>query len=104
MNIRLLGDRVIVRPIPREYIGAIELPQSLKDDFNVGGAKLFYVMLTGPGKKNRKGIVVPLEMSYGDRVYVHSYEKGQEVVGLPHGDVIIMADQVIMVLPKVESL
>lgn len=102
MNIQLLRDRVIVRPIPREQIGAIELPQSLKDDFNVGGAKLYWVMLTGPGRRNKKGVVIPLELAYGDRVWVHSYEKGQEVVGLPHGDVIITADQVLMVLPKVE--
>jgi co-chaperonin GroES (HSP10) len=102
MNIQLLRDHVIVRPIPREQIGLIELPESLKDDNNVGGAKLYWVMLAGPGKRNKKGIVIPLECEYGDRVWVHSYTKGVEVVGLPHGDVIITYDQILMVLPKVE--
>jgi len=102
MNIRLLGDRLIVRPIPREQVGLIELPPSLKDDNNVGGAKLYWVMLTGPGKRNKKGILIPIECEYGDRVWVHSYTKGVVDVNLPEGDMIIDADQILMVLPKVE--
>ena len=102
MNIRLLNDNLIVRPIPREQIGLIELPPSLADDNNVGGAKLYWVMLTGPGKRNKKGIVIPIECEYGDRVWVHSYTKGAHLVGLPEGDVIISADQILMVLPKGE--
>jgi co-chaperonin GroES (HSP10) len=102
LNIRLLGDRLIVRPIPREQIGLIELPQSLKDDNNVGGAKLYWVMVTGPGKRNKKGIVIPIEAQYGDRVWCHSYTKGVEDVNLPNGDMIITADQILMVLPRVE--
>ncbi len=102
MNIRLLHDNLIVRPIPREQIGLIQLPAFTKDDNNVGGAKLFWVMLTGPGKKNKKGIRIPIEAEYGDRVWVHSWTKGIVHAGLPHGDVIISADQILMVLPKGE--
>lgn len=97
-----MNDRVIVRRIPREKIGLIELPESLKDDNNTGGVKYYFVMLAGPGKRNKKGIVIPLEVGYGDRVAVHSYTKGTEDVNLPNGDMIITADQILMVLPKVE--
>jgi len=104
MNIRLLNDNVIVRPIPREQIGMIQLPEWTKDDNNVGGAKLYWVMAVGPGRRNKKGIVIPVECEYGDRVWVHSYTKGAEHVGLPEGDVIITADQILMVLPKAAPL
>jgi len=102
MTLRLLNDNIIVRPIAREKIGLIELPESLKDDNNVGGPKYYYVMLAGPGKRNKKGIVIPLEVEYGDRVIVQSYTKGVTHADLPDGDVIITADQILMVLPKVE--
>jgi co-chaperonin GroES (HSP10) len=100
VNIRLIGDRIIVRPIPREKIGVIELPESLKDDNNVGGPKVYWVMATGPGRRNKKGIRIPTEVEYGDRVICHSYTKGIEDVNLPNGDVIITADQILLALPK----
>jgi len=99
INIRLLGDRLIVRPIPFEQVGAIELPNNLKDD-HVNRPKLYWVMVTGPGRKNRKGVVIPIECQYGDRVILHSYTKGVEDVNLPHGDVIVTEDQILLVLPK----
>jgi len=103
MNIRLLGDRLIVRPIPREQIGMIQLPAFTKDDNNVGGAKLFWVMVAGPGKRNKKGVLIPVEAQYGDRVWCHSYTKGPMEANLPNGDMIITADQILMVLPRGEQ-
>ena len=100
MNLRLLHDNIIVRPIPREKIGVIELPESLKDDNNVGGPKVYWVMATGPGRRNKKGIRIPTEVEYGDRVICHSYTKGTQDVNLPNGDLIITSDQILLVLPK----
>lgn len=100
MNLRLLNDNLIVRPIPRERIGLIELPAWSSDDNNVGGVKVYWVMAVGPGRKTKKGVRVPIECEYGDRVYVHSYTKGAQHCGLPHGDVVISADQILMVIPK----
>jgi len=99
MNIRLLGDRLIVRPIPRTKSGMIELPQSLHDS-HVNGPKEYYVMVVGPGRRTRKGVLVPPECEYGDRVICHAYDKGPEVVTLPFGDMIVTNDQILMVLPK----
>jgi co-chaperonin GroES (HSP10) len=101
MQIRLLNDKLIVRPIPREQIGAIELPESLKDE-HINGPKLYWVMLTGPGKINKKGIRIPIECEYGDRVILHSYTKGVQEANLPKGDVVVTADQILLVLPKTE--
>jgi co-chaperonin GroES (HSP10) len=98
--IKLLGDRLIVRRIPYAKTGLIEFPQSLQDDNNVGGSKLYWVMLTGPGRRTKKGIRVPIECDYGDRVILHSYIKGVDHVSLPEGDVIVTADQILAVLPK----
>ena len=101
--IRLLGDRLIVRPIPFEKSGLIEFPDSLKDDNNVGGPKLYWVMAVGPGRRTRKGAVIPVGCDYPDRVVLHSYTKGAEHVGLPEGDVIVTADQILLVLPAKEE-
>lgn len=100
LPIRLLGDRLIVRPILFQKSGLIELPPSLTDQNNVGGPKLYWVMLTGPGRLNRRGLRIPVECEYGDRVILHSYTKGVEHAGLPDGDVIVSSDQILLVLPK----
>lgn len=94
-----MGDRLIVRPIAREKIGVIELPESLKDD-HINGPKVYWVMVVGPGKRNKKGRVIPLEVEYGDRVICHSYTKGAEEFSNPWGDLLITSDQILLVLPK----
>jgi len=102
MNIRLIGDRLIVRPIPREKIGVIELPESLHDS-HINGPKVYWVMLVGPGRRNKKGKVIPMEVEFGDRVICQSYTKGADEFKNPYGDLMITADQILLVLPKEPS-
>lgn len=100
MPIRLLGNRLIVRRIPWQQVGSITLPKNLQDDWNTGGPKLYWVMHTGPGRLTKKGVRVPIECEYGDRVVLYSHTEGAEYVGLPDGDVIVTDTQILLVLPK----
>ncbi len=65
MNLKPLGDRVLVKPAPKEektasglYIssGAQEKPQQGE------------VIAVGPGKRNKKGEHIPLDVKVGDQV------------------------------------
>ena len=75
MKLKPLGDRVLVKPAPKEertasglYIssGAQEKPQQ--------GT----VMAVGPGKLNKKGDHIPLDVKVGDEVLYGKYG-GNEV-------------------------
>ena len=65
MKLKPLGDRVLVKPAPKEektasglYIssGAQEKPQQGE------------VIAVGPGKRNKKGEHIPLDVKVGDQV------------------------------------
>lgn len=97
---KVLANKLLVERIKRPvYPGSvIVLPPILLDDNNTGGPKEFLVLQTGPGRRTRKGVVLPIECEPGDRVICHSYTTGAVEVG--NGKMIITDDQIIAVLPK----
>lgn len=96
--IRPTGNHLIVRRLISDKIGSIHLPESLKDDLNVGGYKEWLVLAVGTGRLTKKGVRIPLECSAGDRIISHSYTAGAQELG--NGDHIITEDQIIAVIPK----
>lgn len=94
---KLLSNHIHIQSIPAKQIGLIQLPKDLNEDANHGGVKVFRVLAVGPGRRNRKGIRLPLECSPGDRVMCHSYFTGP--CKLDDGTDIITDDQIIAVLP-----
>jgi len=96
--IRPLGNRIIVRRIVPQQLGSIHLPESLKDDFNIGGPKEYLVMAVGPGKRDKKGNYRRSEVRTGDRVICHSYTAGPQELG--NGDFYITDDIVIAIVPN----
>jgi len=95
---QLLGNRVLVERInPPETRGGIYLPESARDDNNIGGPKEYRVWMVGPGK-TIKGTVVPVECAVGDRVICHSYTSGP--IEVEPGYFVITADQIIAVIPN----
>jgi co-chaperonin GroES (HSP10) len=98
MNITLLGNRVHVRrELPPTTTGGIYLPESVRDDSNNGGVKVYRVLGVGPGFTNKKGVHFPIECAPGDRVMCHSYTTGP--TELEDGTMIVTADQILAVLP-----
>ena len=97
--IKPLGNHLLVRRLPQVQIGVIVLPSAFDDDHNTGGPKIFRVLAVGPGRRNRKGVVIPIECAPGDRIICHSYTAGVADVKLPDGQFILTEDQILMVLP-----
>lgn len=69
MNIKPLGDRVLIEPLEQqeEKIGSIIIPDTAKEKPQEGK-----VIAVGPGK-NENGKIVPLQVKVGDRVLYGKY-------------------------------
>jgi len=75
LNLRPLGDRLVVKPIEQEELtpGGIVLPETAKEKPQKGE-----VVAAGPGACNDAGKRIELEVSVGDNVLFAKYS-GTEV-------------------------
>ena len=75
MNVKPLGDRVIVRPLEEKEIkkGGIIIPDTAKEKPQEGE-----IIAVGPGKVAEDGSKVPMEVSVGDKVLFGKYS-GTEI-------------------------
>ncbi len=91
MGLRPLHDRVLVRRVDDEQktVGGIIIPDTAKEKPMQGE-----VMSVGPGAKNDKGEVQPLDVKPGDRVLFGKWS-GTEVK-LDGEDLLIMKESDIM--------
>lgn len=100
-EMRLLSNYILaerIKPTTALTDGGIYLPPIALDDLNTGGPKHFGVLAVGPGRRNRKGRVLPLECQPGDRVICESFTKG--VIELKDGTCILSDDMVLAVIPR----
>jgi len=76
MNIRPLGDRVLVRPIEKEEVTAsgIVLPDTVDKKQKAEGV----VVAVGPGKTLDNGTKAPMDVKVGDKVLFRKWG-GEEV-------------------------
>ncbi len=96
MKLSPTGNHVIVEKMKHEVSKSILWTPAL-DEANYGGPKLFRVLATGPGRRNRKGLCIPVECAAGDRVLCQSYFTGPADMG--DGRFCITDDQILAVLP-----
>lgn len=75
LNLKPLGDRVIVQPFPEEEVtrGGVIIPDTAKEKPMQGK-----VMAVGSGRRLDNGQIVPLEIKEGDTVLYGKYS-GTEV-------------------------
>jgi chaperonin GroES len=86
-----LGDRVVVKPMPREEItkGGIVLPDTVKEKPQEGK-----VLAVGPGKMTDDGKRIPLDVKVGDKVIYAKYggseikENDEELIILRESDIL----------------
>jgi len=98
---KLLGNKILVERVKRptaNTTGSILLPPVALDDYNTGGPKEYRVLQVGPGRPNRKGVLLPIECAPGDRVICESFYTGAKE--LEDGRFIITDDMIIAILPK----
>ncbi len=72
MNFRPLHDRVVVRRIEEDETttGGIIIPDTAKEKPMQGE-----ILAVGPGARNEKGEVVPLDVKVGDRVLFGTWSR-----------------------------
>ncbi len=70
MNVKPLGDRVLVQPIEQEEVkkGGIIIPDTAKEKPQEGK-----VIAVGPGKRDESGKLIPMDVKKGDRVLYSKY-------------------------------
>ena len=97
MDLQPLGDRLIVEAIEEEETtsSGIVLPDTAKEKPQRGR-----VLAVGPGARNDKGEVVPMEVAEGDEVIYSKY--GGTEIKLGADDVLILreADVLAKVTPR----
>jgi chaperonin GroES len=91
MNFRPLHDRVVVRRIDADErtSGGIIIPDTAKEKPQEGE-----IVAAGPGARNEKGELVPLELKAGDRVLFGKWSgtevkvDGEDLVIMKESDVL----------------
>ena len=91
VNIRPLGDRVVIRPAQREEVTAsgVILPDTAKEKPQRGT-----VLAVGPGRLDENGKRIPLEVSEGAAVLYATYAgteikiEGEELLIVSEKDIL----------------
>ncbi len=71
VNIRPLGDRVIIEPVEQEETiagGMLVLPETAKEKPQQG-----IVLAVGEGKRDEEGDRIPMDVKVGDRILFAKY-------------------------------
>ena len=93
INVKPLGDRVVIRPAQREEVTAsgVLLPDTAKEKPQRGT-----VLAVGPGRVNNNGQHIPLEVTQGAEVLYAKYG-GTEVV-IDGEDLLIMSEKDVLAI------
>jgi chaperonin GroES len=97
MDLQPLGDRVIVEALEEEETtsSGIVLPDTAKEKPQRGR-----VLAVGPGARNEKGEVIPMEVAVGDEVIYSKYGGTEIKVGADDVLVLRESDVLAKVLTK----
>jgi chaperonin GroES len=98
LNLRPLGDRVIVEPIEKEEEtfagGALVLPETAKEKPQQG-----LIIAAGPGKKDEDGERIPMDVDEGQRVLYAKYAgteikiDGKKMLILKETDILAIVEE-----------
>ncbi len=91
MNVKPLGDRVLVQPIEAQEVkkGGIIIPDTAKEKPQEGK-----VVAVGPGKRDDNGKLIPMDVKKGDRVLYSKY--GGTEIKIDEKDYLIMREDDIL--------
>jgi chaperonin GroES len=90
-NIEPLGDRVVVRPTPKEEVskGGVILPDTVREKPQEGE-----IIAVGPGRLSEEGTRIAMELKPGDKVIYAKYAgtelklDDEEVIILRESDIL----------------
>ncbi len=91
MNVKPLGDRVLVQPVEQTEVkkGGIIIPDTAKEKPQEGK-----VVALGTGKRDDDGKLVPFTVKKGDRVLISKY--GGTEIKIDDKDYLIMREEDIL--------
>jgi chaperonin GroES len=97
LNLKPLGDRVIVEPIDKEEEtfagGALVLPETAKEKPQQG-----LIIAAGPGRKDEDGERIPMDVATGQRVLYAKYAgteiklDGKKLLILKESDILAIVE------------
>jgi len=95
MEIKPLGDRVLVKPLEEKEVkkGGIIIPDSAKEKPQEGK-----VVAVGPGKRDENGHRVPLDVKEGNKILFSKYAgteikiDGEEHIFMREDDILAVLD------------
>jgi len=96
MKFRPLHDRVVIRRLASEEqtAGGIIIPDTVKEKPSEGE-----VVAVGPGARNEKGVITPLDIALGDRVLFGKWSgtevkiDGEELIIMNGSDIMGVVEQ-----------
>lgn len=96
MEIKPLGDRVVVKPLQAEEKtkGGIFIPDTAKEKPQEGK-----IVAVGKGKVLENGAVLPLEVKVGDRILYAKYS-GNEITTKEGEELLIIREEDILAILK----
>ena len=96
MDIKPLGDRIVVQPLEAEEVtkGGIILPETAKEKPHEGK-----IIAVGRGKVLDNGQVQSLELKVGDRILYGKYS-GNEIKTKDGKDYLIMKEEDVLAIVK----
>jgi chaperonin GroES len=91
MNVKPLGDRVLVQAIEQDEVkkGGIIIPDTAKEKPQEGK-----IIAVGTGKRDDNGKLIPFEVKKGDRVLISKY--GGTEIKIDGNDYLIMREDDIL--------
>jgi len=97
LNLKPLGDRVIVEPVEKEEEtfagGALVLPETAKEKPQQG-----LIIAAGPGRKDEDGERIPMDVATGQRVLYAKYAgteiklDGKKLLILKESDILAIVE------------
>ena len=98
LNIKPLGDRVVVEPLEKEVEtfagGKLVLPDTAKEKPQQGK-----VLAVGPGRRDEEGKRIPMDVKVGDTVVYAKYagtsfktEDGKEILFMKESDILAILE------------
>lgn len=79
MNLKPLGDRVIIEPVEKERGGKTKTGLYLPESVDNEGPEEGKVIAVGPGKRIEDGSVIPVNVKKGDTVVFHKSYGAKEI-------------------------
>lgn len=79
MNLKPLGDRVIIEPVEKKNAGKTKGGLYLPETVDNEGPEEGKVIAVGPGKRNEDGDLMPIQVKKGNIVIFHKSYGSKEI-------------------------